>query len=357
MFKAKITPYTLQFAFTARTSREIMTVKHTLFLEVYDDANPEIKGIGEIAYFPSLQPSFVSEKHFMEDVRRFVENIDDHVRGAALPQNSALRFGFEMAMANLGQGGAFCRFQSPEVIENIATGIRFNGLVWISDADTMLREVHRKIAEGFSCIKLKIGALDFDRELSLISEIRKEYPTAADLEIRVDANGAFTPDNVMDRLERLARYDLHSIEQPLPRDCGATPAVCRNSPVPVALDEDVIERWMDPDGCRQWLETRRPAYIVLKPSLVGGFDATSQWIDAAEKSGVGWWVTSALESSVGLSAIAQSLGRYPRQALAMAHGLGTGRIYTNNPPSNVVTRGQRLYITHPSAPVPGIKTK
>lgn len=344
MLKARIIPYTLQFAFTAHTSRETFTEKPTLYLEVFDDNIPEVCGVGEIAFFPSLQDSYKTKELFKAQVADFVANIDVYASGRPLPENSAIRFGYEMAMANLAQKGRKGVYQSDEILNRLAGGIRINGLVWMNDHETMRRHIQQKIEEGFHCIKLKIGALDFDREVELISEIRHAFPTSSELEIRVDANGAFTPGNVMQRLDKLARYDLHSIEQPLPRDCSEMVRVCHDSPIPIALDEDMVERWFDAKQCADWLSSINPSYIVLKPSLVGGFEATDRWIKTAEALGVGWWVTSALESNVGLSAIAQFLGNYPEQIDRIAHGLGTGRIYTNNPSSNIHIEGERLYI-------------
>ena len=336
MLTASVTPYTLRFAFVARTSRETFTQKRTYFLKITDTDRPGRSGVGEVAVFPSLQPSFDSFDAFERRLAEVAADIDSYATGARpLPEDSAIRFGVESALADL-----YGTFPLPG--DDFA-GIPINGLVWMNDIDTMRRQLDDKVAAGFRCVKLKIGAGDFDAEVDLLRSVRQRFP-ASDLQIRVDANGAFTPENVMSRLERLAPLGLHSIEQPLPRDSDLMAEVCRLSPVPVALDEDMIERWWTDDEMRRWLGAIRPAFIVLKPSLAGGFAVADRWIRVARELGVGWWATSALESGIGLTAIARWLWQYP-EALTFPQGLGTGTIYTNSPAGGVTLRGDRLYTT------------
>ena len=342
MLKATIKPYTLNFAFTAHTSRETFTEKQTYFFEVYDDKSPDMRGVGEVAVFPSLMPSFHSTNDFREELSYVAENINDYINGRPLPENSAIRFGLETALADYAHGGRGLLYESEALQTLIKDGIRINGLVWMNDYDTMRSQLLQKIDEGFKCIKLKIGAIGFDEELKLIKEIRSNY-SLRELEIRVDANGAFNSHNVYRHLETLAHYDIHSIEQPIPRDDEGMADVCRYSPIPVALDEDMIERWWTTEQMSCWLQKLKPSYIVLKPSLVGGFEHTDKWIYVAKELGIGWWVTSALESNIGLSAIAQWLSTHPG-ATDMAHGLGTGKIYTNNPDGLVCLKGERIYL-------------
>lgn len=341
MLKCSVTPYDLQFAFTARTSRETFSSKRTYFVSVFDDANPGCKGRGEVAVFPSLQPSYKSEREFEALLQYVAENIDFICQSGSWPQNSAIRFGFETALADLRHGGEGLT-HNHTVLDNIANGIPINGLVWMDSIERMLEQARKKAESGFRCIKIKIGATDFETELEMLRAFRSEFGSL-DIILRLDANGAFTTTNVMSRLDRLARYDIHSIEQPLPRDSKAMAEVCRFSPIPVALDEDMIERWLSTEQKYEFLRRTAPAHIIVKPSLIGGFRSADEWIDIAEDLGIGWWATSALESNVGLSAIAQWLATRTG-ATDRHHGLGTGNIYTNNIPSRVRLVGERIFV-------------
>lgn len=339
--RAEFYPYTLKFAFTAHTSRETFTEKPTFILKVYDSENPDVWGTGEVAFFPSLQPSFTDMPTLRKELRQVCDNIDDYINGKELPRNSAIRFGFESALADYAHGGKGLLYPSA-TLQSIREGITINGLVWMNSLEKMQRQKDEKIKAGFKCIKLKIGAEDFDSEVALIDSIRAVYP-ASELTLRVDANGAFKAGDVMEKLERLARYDIHSIEQPLVRSHPKMEEVCRLSPVPVALDEDMIERWYDEEEMYGMLTRLRPSYIIVKPSLIGGFEHADRWINVAESLGIGWWATSALESNVGLSAIAQWLATHPDN-LDIPHGLGTGQIYTNNLPSNIRLKGEKIFL-------------
>lgn len=343
MLFAKIEPYTLKFAFRANTSRESFTEKKTYFISVYDDSNPEIKGRGEIPPFPSLQPSFISENQFIEQLEQLTEDFNSYATGKLeLPQNSAIRFGVETALTDLKYGGVGC-LNDDGKLRNIKDGIIINGLIWMNDAETMTRQIHSKIEEGFKCLKLKIGNLNFEKELAMLGDLRSTF-NESQLTVRLDANGAFSPSNVLHRLNALSKFGIHSIEQPLPRDSSYMKETVRLSPVRIALDEDMIERWWPRERKTEWLCEINPAYIVLKPSLAGGFKAADEWIEIAEANGIGWWATSALESNVGLSAIAQWLSGYPHN-LDIPHGLGTGKIYTNNIPAPITLKNERLYVS------------
>lgn len=339
MLKAEFKPYTLNFAFEAHTSRETFTRKPTYFITVRDTDLPGVTAIGEAAVFPSLQPSFNGFDAFECTLADVCDNIAEFVNGRDLPDNSAIRFGVESALSNFANHPSVF---GQAALDNIRNGVRINGLVWMNDAETMQRQIGEKLTQGFKCLKLKIGALDFDSEVGLIRRVREMFGPD-ELELRLDANGAFRPDNVMQRLDTLAPYHIHSLEQPLPRDSAAMADVCRRSPIPIALDEDMIERFWTAGQMAEWLDRIHPAYIVLKPSLVGGFEIADKWINVADNLGIGWWATSALESNVGLSAIAQWLGTHNGN-LDMAHGLGTGQIYTNNIDGYVERRGERIFV-------------
>lgn len=336
MLEASFTTRRLQFAFVAHTSRETFRQKVTYYVRV---SNGTVNGVGEVAVFPSLQPSFTSFDKFEILLRDVCRDIEEYVNGRHWPDNSAVRFGFETALGDLAHGGRHLPFGVNEWCEG-KRPLLINGLVWMNDVETMERQIGEKIDAGFKCLKLKIGALDFERELAMIRYIRSTFPVST-LEIRLDANGAFKSDNVAQKLERLSSYDIHSLEQPLPRNSLSMARTITDSPIPIALDEDMIERWWSVERMTDWLGNLNPAYIIIKPSLCGGFEIADTWIDVARNLGIGWWATSALESNVGLNAIGQWLGSRS-DAWDMRQGLGTGQIYTNNIASPIVQQGERL---------------
>lgn len=330
MLKAQWCRYRLDFRFVARTSRETMLFKDTYFIRVFHSAAPEVCGLGEVALFRGLSADDTPD--FETALARACQLPD-----GVLPPMSAIRFGFETALADLAAGGTRCFW--PSQWDEGRYGIQTNGLVWMGDKPTMLARVEEKLEQGFGVLKLKIGGIDFDDEVDIISSVRRRFSRDV-LEIRLDANGSFTCDNALERLDRLSRFGIHSLEQPImagqPEAMGR---ICRQSPVPVALDEELI-------GCRDrsdidaLLSEVRPAYIILKPSLCGGFAAADDWIDAATRLGLGWWATSALESNIGLNAIARWVAlKNP----AMPQGLGTGALYHNNISSPLQMKGDRLY--------------
>jgi len=218
------------------------------------------------------------------------------------------------------------------------TGIPINGLVWMGDKDFMEKQIREKIDAGYRCIKLKIGANDFSTELEILAAIRKQF-SSDELEIRLDANGAFHPNEALEKLNRLSEFGIHSIEQPIRQhNRYAMAELCIHSPIPIVLDEELIG--VNPDDKESLLEKINPAYIILKPSLLGGFKQSEEWIRLAVKHHIGWWVTSALESNIGLNAIAQwsaTLGS------TLPQGLGTGQLYHNNIPSPLSINQAKLY--------------
>jgi len=206
------------------------------------------------------------------------------------------------------------------------SGISINGLVWMGSKEEMLSQIKAKLKEGFRCLKMKIGAIDFENELQILQTIRKEF-TATEVELRVDANGAFSCEEALEKLKRLAELDIHSIEQPIRAgQVHEMAALVEKSPVPIALDEELIGIF-SLEKKKQLLQTINPAYIILKPTLTGGFDGTNEWIELIENEGGKWWITSALESNIGLNAIAQFT--YMKKN-TMPQGLGTGQLYSNN---------------------------
>ncbi|MEM6844106.1 MAG: o-succinylbenzoate synthase [Bacteroidota bacterium] len=345
--KADYTKHTLQFTFVAGTSRGTLT-EHTTYFIKLKTANS--LGLGECAPLEGLSPDYRPDlEKKIQDVLNRLENsplpeteaeITSLVEGLVPPNFPALRFGLETALLDLKPGGKRKIF--PSVFKNGGfTPIPINGLVWMGDRNFMKRQIDEKLAQGFDCIKLKIGAIDFATELSLLSYIRQHY-SADKITIRVDANGAFSSDEALAKLGELTKYDLHSIEQPIAAgQWEALRQLCATTPLPIALDEELIGVT---DSAQQieLLDTIGPQYIILKPTLLGGLAATQQWITLAEKRGIGWWMTSALESNIGLNAIAQFAAH---QKVTMPQGLGTGQLYHNNVPSPLhIEEGKLHYL-------------
>lgn len=256
----------------------------------------------------------------------------------ALKENEAfpaIQFGLESLHHDLLQKGDGILF--PSAFTRDEASIPINGLVWMGDAEFMAKQIKTKLDAGYRCLKLKIGSLDFATECDLLKKLRQRF-LPADLEIRVDANGAFTPGEALQKLERLASFTLHSIEQPImPGQPHEMADLCQQSPLPIALDEELI--FADKSEKASLIDRIRPQYLILKPSLLGGFTEAGQWIKEAEKRGIGWWATSALESNLGLSAIAQWIAVF---ATTMPQGLGTGQLYTNNIPAPLHLEAEML---------------
>lgn len=324
MLRAEWAPYNLDFRFTAVTSRERMKRKSTYFVRVYDTSCPEVKGLGECALFRGLSADDVPDYEAVltaacRDIERFPESVPVAF--------SSIKFGLETAMADLRSGGVMKPY--PGAWADGKSEIVINGLVWMGTRDEMHARIREKLEAGFRCVKLKIGGIDFDRELELLRGIRESFDSKS-LEIRLDANGAFTPSNAMERLEALARFDIHSIEQPIKqRQWKEMAYICRQSPIPVALDEELIGI-TDKDEKERMLDAIAPQYVILKPALCGGFSGADEWIELAGQRNIGWWATSALESNIGLNAISQWVSQ---KNPVMPQGLGTGALYHNNIPS------------------------
>lgn len=329
-------PYILHFKEPAVTSRGVLTEKPTFFIKIFDENNPAIYGLGECSVFPGLSPE--ADGTYGYKLIELLANIAIG-RETDLSGYSSIMIGLEEAIRDFSSGGLGLYFESPFTAGH--REITINGLVWMGSVEEMTTRAARKVEEGFKCLKFKIGAQDWHRELEMISGVRKLFPPS-ELEIRVDANGAFTPDEALSRLRDLARLDIHSCEQPVkPGNPQAMATICRESTVPIALDETLIG--IRSQGGRETvLDMIKPQYIILKPSLCGGFSGAEAWIAAADERGIGWWVTSALESNVGLTAIAQWAATLHTK---MPQGLGTGALYTNNFVTPLTLRSDRLSYT------------
>lgn len=326
-------PYELDFRQPAGTSRGVLTRKPTVFIKVWDEAEPERYGIGEAAVFPNLSPEANERLPY-----KFMELLANVAIGRKtdLTWFSSVRFGFEQALYNFANGCENIYF--PSEFTASKQEIEINGLIWMGDREEMRRRIDEKLDAGFRCIKLKIGAIDWNAELDLIKYLRSRR-SADELTIRVDANGAFTMENALPRLKALADLQVHSIEQPIPaRNLELMAFLCQVSPLPIALDEELIYI-QDPEEKARMLDFVKPQYIILKPALCGGFSGAEEWISLAKERSIGYWATSALESNVGLNALAQWTATI---GVDIPQGLGTGALFTNNFPSPLELNGDMM---------------
>ncbi len=337
LLRAYFKPCTFRFIKPGGTSRGILTERKSWFLAIHQSGRPEIKGIGECAPLKGL--SIDDRPDFPEMLQEVCDNISDipYWMSEGLNDFPSIKFGLESALLDFYNSGK--RILYPSAFTGGSDSIQINGLIWMGDFKNMKQQAENKIAEGFRCIKMKIGAIEFDKELDLLKFIRDKY-SENEIELRVDANGAFPPNEAMEKLEQLSKFKLHSIEQPIRQgQWNEMAEICRKSPVPIALDEELIGIKTKPER-RRLLYELKPQYIILKPSLAGGFSASLEWINLAKEQNTGWWITSALESNIGLNAIAQwtyTLGN------PMPQGLGTGQLYENNADSPLCLQGDRLF--------------
>jgi o-succinylbenzoate synthase len=330
MLCAKWMPYRLNFKFEARTSRASMTYKDTYFIKVWDDLNPTVYGLGECALFKGLSKE---DDDTYESKLTSLCNDPSNV----IPDASSIKFGFETALCDLKNGGHGIITDNEWIKGNV--GIPINGLIWMGDKNLMLQRIKQKLDEGFKCIKLKIGGINFDDEVELLKFVRSNFSQDV-LELRLDANGAFKPSEALQKLEILSHFSIHSIEQPIKAgQYDEMAKICESSPIDIALDEELIGTTL-PDFKTELLSYVRPKYIILKPALCGGLADADKWIETAEHLNIGWWATSALESNVGLNAIAQWVSA---KRTTMHQGLGTGELYHNNIVSPIVRKGSKLF--------------
>lgn len=319
--KAAYAPYRLIFKAPAGTSRGILLHKDTYFLKVWDESNPEVYGLGECALFKGL--SREDTPLYESKLREMCQNIALG-KSTDLSEYSSLQFGLETALCDLSNGGRRVVVDTPFV--HGETTIPINGLVWMGSFDEMRARIEEKLSTGFNTIKLKIGAIDFESELELIRLLRGRFSSET-LTIRVDANGGFSPEEALPKLNRLAAYGIHSCEQPIkPNQWAEMRKICAESPIHIALDEELIGI-TDPMQMFMLLREIAPQYLIIKPSLMGGFAGAQEWLKMAKMTNTGAWFTSALESNVGLNAIAQVVAKFNP---LIPQGLGTGALYTNN---------------------------
>lgn len=331
--KATFRKYTLNFKQASGTSRGVYTTRDSWFLFLADGSNI---GIGECAPLPGL--SIESLNRMSAKLLQVCEEIN-YFSSFAEELNTwpSIRFGLETALLDLKNGGKQELF--PSAFTRGEQGIPINGLIWMGKPEFMKQQIRAKLDSGFRCIKMKIGALDFKTEFDLLKSIRREF-SPEEITLRVDANGAYTLKTALENLKQLSDLNIHSIEQPIEAGQWDEMAeLCRKSPVPIGLDEELIGINSRIE-MRKMIETILPAYLILKPSLHGGFAGCEKWIEEAEKIGSSWWITSALESNIGLNAIAQWTFRLNAKA---EQGLGTGQLFTNNFDSPLDIIGDQLW--------------
>lgn len=333
---------TFHFREPAGTSRGVYRTRRSWLVRLTDEEGR--MGVGECAPLPQLSCDDLPDYEKMladacEVVARSGRTDFDELR----PFPSMV-FGLETAVLH-AQRGSLALFNTP--FSRGEEGIPINGLVWMGNYDEMLQRMEEKLRQGFRCVKIKIGAIGWDEEMALLRLIRSRF-SRQDVELRVDANGAFSVDEAPKKLEELARFDVHSIEQPVRAgQWEALARLCREAPVPIALDEELIgaNRLREK---QELLDAVQPQYIVLKPSLHGGIRGTQEWISEAEKRGIGSWITSALESNVGLNAVAQLAARVYGPDIQFPQGLGTGQLFVDNIPLPLEIRGDELWVVEGS---------
>ena len=337
MLQATFQKYTLQFKQASGTSRGILRTKDSWFIFLQNTDNPAITGIGECGLLKGLSADDVPEYEAkVAEVCQTINNYD-YWLSEGLRTFPSIHFGLEIALKDLAAQGSKILFPSDFTEKEMPVPI--NGLIWMGAKQFMFDQIKTKLAAGFDCIKLKIGAIDFAAELDLLKYIRQQF-SAKDIEIRVDANGAFSPNNALEKLKRLSEFDLHSIEQPIKQgQLQEMAQLCEKTPLPIALDEELIGVFTA-DKKRMVIKRIRPQYLIFKPSFIGGYSGTQEWIDLCKEFDTPWWMTSALESNIGLNAIAQWTAVLDNP---MPQGLGTGQLYTNNIESPLIVEDGRIH--------------
>jgi O-succinylbenzoate synthase len=337
--KAQYYKHTLNFRFEAGTSRGVLKKKDSYFLKLFDETQPEIFGLGEAGPLEGLSLDFgMLAENKLKDIVSSI-NIGNYHSKEGLKTNlnnyPSVLFAIETALFDLENGGKRQIFNNS--FFNDSDKIKINGLVWMGNKDFMKSQIIEKLESGYDTIKLKIGAIDFQEEIELLRFIRKQF-SSAEICLRVDANGAFSSQNALEKLNILSEFEIHSIEQPINVNQWDEMAdLCQKTPVPIALDEELI---INSENKEELLKHIQPQFIILKPSLMGGLAGSREWISKAESLGIKWWITSALESNIGLNAICQFAREFENP---MPQGLGTGKLYDNNFESPLTIESGKIY--------------
>jgi o-succinylbenzoate synthase len=346
--QAELIKHVFAFNFRARTSRGVMQQRTSWFVKLWEESNPTVFGIGECAPLPGLSvddrsdyESVLTETLQSIQLKNYVPVSHGHALSIPSLKNivpagfPSITFGLETALMDLANGG------KRMIINNdfmAGRQLPINGLIWMADMDLMLQQIAIKVQEGYTCIKMKVGGLNFEKECDILHYVRKKY-YRENLTVRLDANGAFKNDDCLLKLKELSKFDIHSIEQPIkPGQPDVMEEICAKSAIPVALDEELIgvEEYSKKE---KLLDKIKPPYIILKPSLHGGLASCQEWIALAGQKSIGWWMTSALESNIGLNAICQFTASFPT---TIPQGLGTGQLYEDNIPSPLLVRGGKI---------------
>ncbi|MFN5417116.1 MAG: o-succinylbenzoate synthase [Flavobacteriia bacterium] len=351
MLQYSLEKRTFIFKTPSGTSRGVLSEKHAWFISIWDDSIPEVIGLGECSIIPGLSPDFFDFDSYEKQIHQFcsiyiqnltLKDFEEHLfyetdLFEALQKFPSILFGLETALQDLAHGGKKMLFESSFTRKEAQ--IPINGLIWMGSEAFMQQQIAEKLQQNYSCIKMKIGAIDFEREFEILKSIRSKNE---DLILRVDANGAFSFDEALEKMAQLASLNIHSIEQPIKAGNWLQMAhLCQETKLPIALDEELIEIFSREEKINL-LDTIKPQYIILKPSLHGGFYGCKEWIELAETRNIPWWMTSALESNVGLNAIAQFTATFENN---LHQGLGTGSLYVENTESNLVIENGFLRIS------------
>jgi len=335
-YSASFQPFPLHFKKPAGTSRGFLNSKPTWIISIRDNEK-KTEGLGECSIISglSIDPENEIEQKLQEVCNQINASVNFDLNSLFSSRFPAINFALESAYFNLNTGRKDILFDN--YFSRREKGIDINGLVWMASVDDMFHQAKTKYESGFKCLKFKIGALDFEREIELLKRVRNELSN--EIEIRLDANGAFSLKEALHKIEILSGFNIHSLEQPIkPGQWDAMTEICRQSPIPIALDEELIG--IDVRKASELFDAIQPAYLILKPSLVGGFSASDTWVNHAEEKKIGWWATSALESNLGLNAIAQWVAN---KKLKMPQGLGTGSLYIQNYPIDLEIKSGQLW--------------
>lgn len=321
------------------TSRGVLTEKHAWFIYLTTSNRTDRIGVGESSIIPGLSPDFNDFTEYESKIQEVCQNIDYYIENQnELKSFPSILFGLETALLDLNSVAQGVFFDT--YFTRRERGIPINGLIWMGSKENMLQQIEEKLLQGFKCLKMKVGAIDFNQELDILKSIRNRF-SPSEIELRVDANGAFTPEEAIFKLDLLAKFKLHSIEQPIKQgQIQEMSDLCSKTPLPIALDEELIGVY-GVENKKQLLSQVKPQYIILKPSLHGGLKGSTEWINIAEEKNIPWWMTSALESNVGLNMIAQFASTFKND---LPQGLGTGGLYVRNEPSELkVEKGNLLF--------------
>jgi o-succinylbenzoate synthase len=320
------------------TSRGVLTEKHAWFIHLFSNTFKDKVGVGECSIIPGLSPDFVSFEQYEEKLKEVCLNINHYIEQQnELEVFPSIFFGLETALLDLKSENIGVFFDT--YFTRKERGIPMNGLVWMGSKEFMLQQIEEKLEQGFTCLKMKVGAIDFQQEIEILKGIRNRF-SVDEIELRVDANGAFSVNDALVKLDQLSKFHLHSIEQPIKQGQIQEMAdLCSKTPLPIALDEELIGVY-GIENKRQLISQIKPQFIILKPSLHGGLKGSVEWIHIADNESIPWWMTSALESNVGLNAIAQFASTFNN---TLPQGLGTGGLYVQNEPSEMKVIAGSLY--------------